>query len=130
MSFTVAIVLPPIPDHDAEAWTALTSFIEEAGPTPDIFRVLHDHLTAKYPCSTTFADEDVDDGVWSDGPLIDDFGHRAAVLGIASSRMAEVMPFLIETATALGCTVFDEQEGTIHRPGSKDGPARRVAQLL
>ncbi len=118
MSFTVAVVLPPIPDQDAEAWQALPTFIEEAGPNPDIFRMLHDRLTAKYPCITTLASEDAYDGVWTDGPLIDDFGHRAAVLGIALSQVAEVLPFLIETATTLGCTVFDQQEGTIYRPGS------------
>jgi len=31
-------------------------------------------------------EEDVDDGVWSAGPLWNNFGHRAAVLGMVFPR--------------------------------------------
>jgi hypothetical protein len=57
-------------------------------------------------------DDQVDDAVWSDGPLINNFGYRVAVLGLSS---VEALPFLINTATAKGCIVFDWQDGKIHR---------------
>jgi hypothetical protein len=71
-------------------------------------------LTSRYPCICTLADEDVDGGVWSDGPLWNNFGHRAAVY----SRVNEVLPFLVETANDLGLTVFDWAGPSIHRPSS------------
>ena len=58
-------------------------------------------------CICDLPDEQVDDGPWIDGPLIDNVAHRAAVLGIAPTRVGEVLPFLIETATAMGLTVFN-----------------------
>jgi len=61
---------------------------------------------AKYPCICDLPDEQLDEGAWVDGPLIDNFTHRAASLGITPTRIGEVLPSLIETATAMGLTVF------------------------
>ncbi len=116
MSFTTAIVIPPVPDDNAAAWAALDGFIEMEGPRPAIFQTLHDRLTAKYPCMCSLSDDEIDDAVWSDGPLINNFGHRAAVLGLSYSYVEEVMPFLIKTANELGLVVFDWETQAIHRP--------------
>jgi hypothetical protein len=63
------------------------------------------------------SDERVDDdGVWSDGPLWNDFGHRAAVLGMVYSRVKGVLPFLLETANDLGLVVFDWAGPSIYGP--------------
>jgi hypothetical protein len=59
----------------------------------------------------------VDDGVWSDGPLINNFGERQAVIGFMFSHVDTVLPFVIEIAHKHGITVFDWQTETIHRPG-------------
>lgn len=67
-------------------------------------------------------DDRIDDLVWSDGPLLDNFGHRAAVLGMSSSRVEEVLPFLVVTANALGLVVFDWATGTIYRAGRGAAP--------
>jgi hypothetical protein len=114
MSYNVAIVIPPISTDAAEAWEALDGFIEEDGPRPAVFQELHDRLTARYPCMCSVPDDQIDDTVWSDGPLINDFGHRAAVLGMSYSRVEEVLPFLVETSTGLGLAVFDWATGIIH----------------
>jgi hypothetical protein len=115
MSYDVAVVIPPVPDDDAEAWEALDELIEQEGPRPAVFQELHDRLTARYPCMCSVPDDEIDDTVWSDGPLINDFLHRAAVLGISYSRVDEVLPFLVETANDLGLVVFDWATETIHR---------------
>jgi hypothetical protein len=84
---------------------------------PPVFRTLHDRLTARYRCICSLPDESVDDeGVWSDGPLWNDFGHRAAVLGMVFSRVEEVLPFVADTANELGLTVFDWAGPSIYRP--------------
>jgi hypothetical protein len=116
MSYTVAIVIPPVASDDATAWKEVDKLIEEEGPRPEIFQSLHDQLTTRYPCLCSLPDEKVDDGVWSDGPLINNFSHRAAVLGISLNRET-VLPFVIETANSLNLVVFDWQTEAIHRGG-------------
>ena len=115
MSYNVAVVIPPVSADDAAAWAAVDGLIEQAGPRPAVFQELHDRLTARYPCMCSVPDEEIDDTVWSDGPLIDNFGHRAAVLGMSYSRVEEVLPFLVETANSLGLVVFDWATKTLHR---------------
>lgn len=115
MSYNVAVVVPPVPADDARAWAALDRMIEEGGSMPAVFRQLHDRLTARYPCLTAVPEDAIDDSVWSDGPLIDNFGHRAAVLGLARGRVDEVLPFLVAAANELGLIVFDWSTATIHR---------------
>jgi hypothetical protein len=115
MSYNVAIVLAPVPASDTEAWATVDRIIEEQGPRPAVFQELHDRLTARYPCMCSVPDDQIDDTVWSDGPLINNFLHRAAVLGMSYSRVDEVLPFLIESANDLGLVVFDWGTGTIYR---------------
>jgi hypothetical protein len=117
MSYNVAICTPPVPADDAAAWEGIDSLIKAQGDPPPVFRELHDLLTARYPCICTLSDERVDqDGVWSDGPLWNDFGHRVAVLGMTWSRVEEVLPFLVRTANSLGLTVLDWGGPAIYRP--------------
>jgi hypothetical protein len=102
MSYDVAICTEPVPLKDKEAWQAVDSLIDTKGEKPEVFKRLHDRLTERYPCICTLSDDRVDeDGVWSDGPLWNDFGYRAAVLGMVYSRVEEVLPFLVKTPTTL-----------------------------
>ncbi len=116
MSYNVAICTPPVPANDKDAWKIIDDLIDAEGSVPDVFKKLHDQLTEKYPCICTLSDDEIDDGVWSDGPLWNNFGHRAAVLGMVYSRVNEVLPFLVERANALGLTVFDWTGPTLYRP--------------
>jgi len=120
MSYNVAICTSPVPCDDAEVWEQLDELINFPGPPPPVFRELHDALTTRYPCMCSIPDERVDeDGVWIDGPLWNDFGHRAAVLGVVYSRVEEVLPFLVQTAVSLGLTVCDWGGPTVFRPNKK-----------
>jgi hypothetical protein len=106
------------------AWDGLGSVINEQGAPLPVFRELHDALTARYPCICTLPDDKVaEEGVWSDGPLWNDFGHLAAVLGMTWSRVEEVLPFLVRKANSLGLTVFDWGGPTVYRPGSAPRPS-------
>jgi hypothetical protein len=115
MSYNVAIVIPPVPADDAQAWQAVDALIEQQGPRPAVFQELHDRLTARFPCMCAVPEDEIDDTVWSDGPLINNFSHRAAVLGISYPRVDEVLPFLIATANGLSLVVFDWATETIYR---------------
>jgi hypothetical protein len=116
MSYTVAICVPPVPNDDRTAWRQLDGRIERTGPVPEAFQEFLARLTARYPCICDLPEDQIDDGVWSDGPLRNNLGHEASVLGMVYSRVEEVLPFLIETANALGLVVFDWQTNRIHRP--------------
>jgi len=116
MSYNVAIVVPPMPFDDLAAWESVDGVIEQEGPRPAVFQELHDRLTARYPCMCSVPEDQIDDTVWSDGPLLNNFGHRAAVLGISYSRVEEVLPFLVETANVLGLVVFDWATESVYRP--------------
>jgi hypothetical protein len=74
-------------------------------------RRLYDRLTLKFPCIM----EDPN-SPWADGPLINDFGDKLATVGVIVSRMEEALPFVIETATDMGFTVFDAGAEEIFRP--------------
>jgi len=59
---------------------------------------LHDRLTRRYPCICTLSDDRVDDdGLWSDGPLWNDFGRRflAAVPGKKNLAVPHVFVFTL-----------------------------------
>lgn len=82
---------------------------------------LHRRLTSRYPCIC-----DDPDGPWSDGPLINNFGHDYATVGIRYSRVEEVLPFLIHTAQQMGFWVLDAQNEALHLP---TGSIRRALSL-
>jgi hypothetical protein len=126
MSYTLVIVPAPVPKDDAAAWQVMSDLAERPtdGEVPAVFQALIDRLTARYPCICDLPDDQVDDGVWSDGPLRNNAGPAVTVLGLASTRVMEVRPFVIDTASRLGLIVFDEQEGRIYRPGSAEGGKR------
>ncbi|MFZ4430133.1 MAG: hypothetical protein ACOYPS_07245 [Phycisphaerales bacterium] len=116
MSYNVAICIPPISPDDKVAWAELDAMIGAEGPVPDVFKNLHDQLTARFPCICSLPDDKVDDGLWADGPLWNNFGHRAAVLAMVHSKAYEGSLFIIERANRLGLTVFDWAGPTIYRP--------------
>lgn len=115
MSYTIAICVPPVPESDEAAWKELDGLIEQQGEVPAEFRTLIADLTSRYPCICDLPNDKIDDGVWSDGPLRNNAGHKATVLGLAFSRADEVLPFVVATANRLGLVVFDWQTNRIHR---------------
>jgi hypothetical protein len=114
VSYNVAICVPPVSSDDILAWDMLDALIDSSGDVPEVFREFYDRLTQRYPCICELSDGAR--GVWSDGPLWSNFGHRAAVLSIVDVRADEVVPFVVMKASSLGLTVFDWIGPTIYRP--------------
>jgi hypothetical protein len=63
MSYTVAIVVPPVQADDLAAWAALDALIEQERPRPAVFQGLHDLLTARDPCLCAVHEDEIDDTV-------------------------------------------------------------------
>jgi hypothetical protein len=125
VSYNIGICLPPVPRDDGEAWKHVDALSGCAGAPAPEFVELHAALTARYSCICSLSEDAVDDGVWSDGPLINNFGERAAVIGLVYSRVDEVLPVVIEAATARGMVVFDWATETVHRPSGRPQQVRR-----
>ena len=116
MSWSVEIVTVPIADDDDDAWQQLDEIREEeedreyGSPPSDPMMNLYRRLTARYPCIM-----ENPDSPWSDGPLVNNFGDQLTTLGIVSTRLEETLPFVVETATEMGFTVFDAADERIYR---------------
>lgn len=117
MSWVVEITHVPVAAALDEAWLQLDELREEedareyGDPPSEPLRKLYDRLTERFPCIM----ED-STSPWSDGPLINNFGGKLATIGIVTSRIGDALPFVIETATNMGMTVFDAGDEQIHRP--------------
>jgi len=123
MSYTVTILRNAISPDDKQAWAELNLlyekedlFTEHVREQGQDFLDLIEKLKAKFPCICDLPDEEVDNGVWSDGPLSNNAGKDLATLGIRFSQVSNVMPFLIKIANDNGFVVFDSQTAIISRP--------------
>lgn len=121
MSYTIDLLVGSLPSPDAEAWKQIETlrashYDDKREKAPELV-ALHSALTARYPCLSSYGDdEEIEDSPWADGPMINNFSHEMGMLAISSSKVEEVVPFIIETANSLGITVADGQTGKIHRP--------------
>jgi hypothetical protein len=64
-------------------------------------------------------DEDDEEGAWLDEPLNGISPNPVLVLGISGDYLVEAMPFVVETANALGLTVYDTQAGECYLPSGQ-----------
>jgi len=124
MSYTIDIVVPSVPEDKELAWDfvlALRARDEEIDMKAQALVALHSALTGVYPCLSSYSPDDpaVESCAWSDGPMISNFGSEMGMLGLRTGDdFDDVLQFVIQVATHLGMTVFDEQAGAIHRPRS------------
>ena len=122
MSYNVTISRNNISSKDEKAWIELDNLLEREDLTSkqgQDFLNLIEKLKSKFPCICDLADDKVDDGVWSDGPLSNNAGKDLTTLGVVFSQVETVIPFLINTANENGFIVFDPQTGIISRPKKK-----------
>ncbi|MGE8224353.1 MAG: hypothetical protein ACN6RK_01085 [Stenotrophomonas sp.] len=131
MSYTLDLIVGPLPQDDKQAWqhieTLRESYYDDSREKAPALVELHAVLTARYPCLCSYPDDDpeMDNSPWADGPMIGNFAHEMGMLAISFSRVDEVAPFIIAEANALGISVADGQSAEIHRPG---GGAQKQAE--
>lgn len=110
----------PVPNDDQSAWKYVDKltgeYYDDERKVPSDFIELYNLLTEKYPCLDSLPEEEIDEGVWSDAPLINNFSHDLAILGVSYSFAGDVIPFIKKTANKKGFVFFDPQEDSISRP--------------
>lgn len=105
--------------HEQKIEALREVYYEDERPVAAQVQQLRSQLTSgRYPCLCDFADDDpaMDDSPWADGPMINNFSHDMGMLAIVFSKVEEVLPFIIQQATALGITVVDGRVEQIYRP--------------
>lgn len=120
MSYSIGLLLESTTTDDSKTFqqfdklTETDEFDESPHPT---FVDVHADLIRRFPCMSEMSDEEIDNCVWSDGPLINNFSERHGSLNFSFPTVETVLPFVLEIAHKYGVTVLDWQTETIHRPG-------------
>ncbi|HVD96912.1 MAG TPA: hypothetical protein VNB90_01830 [Cytophagaceae bacterium] len=117
MSYILSITKNNIPILDKDAWKFLDelSASNTKEPAKEFINLLNT-ITQEYPDITTLSEDKADEGVWSDGPLINNARSNVMTLGILPHYAGEVADFIIKAANKQGLIVFDFQLGQIYRP--------------
>ncbi len=116
MSFNLAFWVGDAPADDLAAIATFQRQYAEHmrddrhDPAPALLAFLAD-VTRTFPDLVDLPDDQVDDGVWSDGPLTNNASGPMLYLGIVWSRVDDVVPVLVERARTHGLVVFDPQAG-------------------
>lgn len=119
MSFNLAFWIGPAPANNEDAaktFDALCAKYLDGGdgsPPDPALRAFVDEITRNYPDLTELDDDHIDEGVWSDGPLLNNAIGPLLYLGIVWSRAEEVTAYLVDRARVRGLRVFDPQSGSL-----------------
>lgn len=124
MSYTLQIWESPFPTNVQEADAICDQLLEEEesgkkGPQNPKFIALAKQLTHRYPCITQLTGNEpvgYEEGVWSEGPLNGITQAPIYGIGIVTSFLEEVVPFVQKTANALGLIVYDPQTADTYLP--------------
>ncbi|MCO7188525.1 MULTISPECIES: hypothetical protein [unclassified Pseudoalteromonas] len=119
MSYSLMFSIPGIPESDEDAWDEFDEREEaneenELAPHP-LMQDLINQLTKRYPCICTLPDEEIDGGLWADGPIENNIVGDLLILAIVFSKVEEALPFIAETAKNVGVVFYDPQTEKIFR---------------
>ncbi|WMW80625.1 hypothetical protein RF679_18590 [Undibacterium cyanobacteriorum] len=121
MSFIIQIIDAALPSDAQQRNNLIDQLIEveahhRVGPG-EALGTLYQQLVQKYPCISTFDDDELDECVWGDGPLIHNFGQKIAALNINRNE-EKVMADILTFAAPLNLKVVDPQSDVVYFPDS------------
>jgi hypothetical protein len=117
MSYNIAIVNFRLPEDYEEAVELVNPMTDiEVAEVETIYKQFHDEVTKVFPCLCSLPEDEIDDGVWCDGPLINNFTVKAPVIGFSYSRIEEALPVVGNLALSMGLSILDWQAGKVYNP--------------
>jgi hypothetical protein len=123
MSYNIGIIKHNLPKDFAKACALFEKFADSDAPdTIDpVYLKFHDEITKIFPCICSLPDNEVDNGVWCDGPLIGNFKTNGPVIGFVFSKVEEALPVVVESALKMGLCVLDWQAEMVYTPNDLMG---------
>jgi hypothetical protein len=121
MSYVVQIWELPVPASVQDADRINSQLHGERCAQNPKFVELAAHLMERYP-GLTLDDEESGEAcedVWTDGALDGQCDQPVYGLGVRTEHLDTALPFVFETAAALGLVVYDPQAGEVRLPGGK-----------
>lgn len=124
----------PLPGDLGGALALVDRLQSEPPRAPERFRAFAAQLTQRHPCMCSPQAEHMPEErlAWSEGPLDGDTDSAVYGIGLRSSMVDEVLPFVVQTAAALGLNVWDDQAARCYLNNGKvlsDGAAPGAAPL-
>ncbi|GAB2899657.1 hypothetical protein ACCI51_18210 [Microbulbifer echini] len=117
MSYNIAVVNFKLPENFEEAVALVNSMTDMDVPEiASIYKEFHDEVTKAFPCLCSLPDDEIDNGVWCDGPLINNFTVKAPVIGFSYSKVEEALPVVGNLALKMGLSVLDWQASKVYNP--------------
>lgn len=117
MSYNIAVVNFRLPAKFEEAVELVNPMTEvDVAEIEPIYKEFHDEVTKIFPCLSSLPDDEIDDGVWCDGPLINNFTVKAPVIGFSYSKVVEALPVVGNLALSMGLSLLDWQAGKVYNP--------------
>jgi hypothetical protein len=121
MSYVVQVWEQPVPTSVQDADRINSQLHGERCAQNPKFVELANRLMERYP-GLTLDDGESDEAcedVWTDGALDGQCDQPVYGLGVQTEHLDTALPFVFETAAALGLVVYDPQAGEVRLPGSK-----------
>jgi hypothetical protein len=121
MSYVVQIWEQPVPTSVQDADRINSQLHGERCAQNPKFIELVKRLMERYP-GLTLDDGESDEAcedVWTDSALDGQCDQPVYGLGVRTEHLDTALPFVFETAAALGLVVYDPQAGEVRLPGSK-----------
>lgn len=120
MSRLLMVSVLPVPADDGEVWDDFDrrseAFEQHGLPPHPLLQELIERLTNRHPCISSLREDQLERSIWADGPLLDNLMHDVAILTLVPARANEVLPFICDTALALGLAVYDPEHEQVWRP--------------
>lgn len=129
MSYIVQIWEQPqgsaLPASIHEAAQLVGELLQRKSGSNPLFGTLARTLMQRYPSIDSMPVEDgedeprIEDCAWIDQPIYGYSDDAVFNLGISSSKLTDVLPYVVEVATQLGLCVLDGQAGAAYLPGGR-----------
>ena len=117
MSYNIAVVNFKLPEDFEKAVELVNPLaVIDVAEIESIYEEFHDEAIKLYPCLSSLSEDQIDDGVWCDGPLINNFMVKAPVIGFSYSKVEEALPVIGNLALSMGLSVLDWQASKVYNP--------------
>jgi hypothetical protein len=117
VSYTIAIVNFRLPERFQDACDLIDGLVgQDTDQVEPVFQRFYDEVTKLYPCLLSLSDDELEQGVWSDGPLINNFKVKVPVVGFVYSKAQEAAPAVCHLALSMGLSILDWQSGLVRNP--------------